>query len=93
MPEKPPKALTTPISHMPKRKRREPELNPTIGRSIVAAIADGNFPGTAARLAGVSLGTLQAWLARGEKANSPMRTSRKRFAKPRPSAKLGRCGI
>ena len=71
MPEKPPKALTTPISHMPKRKRREPELTTTIGRTIVAAIEHGNFPGTAARLAGVSLGTLQAWLARGEKGEQP----------------------
>jgi hypothetical protein len=56
---------------MPKRKRREPELSTTIGRTIVAAIEHGNFPGTAARLAGVSLGTLQAWLARGEAGEQP----------------------
>ncbi len=54
-----------------KRKRREPELSTTIGRTIVAAIEHGNFPGTAARLAGVSLGTLNKWLDRGEAGEQP----------------------
>jgi hypothetical protein len=51
---------------MPKRKRREPELSTTIGRTIVAAISTGNFPTVACRLAGISPVTLEKWLARGE---------------------------
>jgi hypothetical protein len=44
-----------------------PELTVQVGRAIVAAIAAGNFPRVAARLAGVSMATLEKWLERGDK--------------------------
>src|ERR1019366_6148350 len=47
------------------------KLTVEVGRAIVAAIAAGNFPSVAARLAGVSIGTLERWLERGDKGEQP----------------------
>ena len=42
-----------------------------VGRTIVGAIAAGNFPSVACRLAGVNLLTLERWLERGDKGEQP----------------------
>ena len=74
---------------MPKHKRREPELTTTIGRSIVSAIADGNFPGTAARLAGISLSTLNEWLIRGERGLQPYKDFAEAFRQAEAECEAG----
>jgi hypothetical protein len=53
------------------RKRAAPELTVEIGRTIVAAIAAGNFPSVSARIAGIKPGTLTKWLERGDQGEQP----------------------
>ncbi len=53
------------------KKSRGPKLTPALGRAIVAAIAAGNFPGVAARLAGVGTVTVANWLKLGDQGKRP----------------------
>ena len=61
------------VETSPKKRRRgqRVELTVEIGRTIVSAIAAGNFPSVACRLAGVGLATLDGWLKKGEQGKQP----------------------
>ena len=55
-----------------KRKTDRSELTVEIGRTIIVAMAAGNFPSVAARIAGIKPSTLRKWLARGDKGEQPL---------------------
>jgi hypothetical protein len=63
-----------------------------VGRAIVGAVAAGNFPAVAARLSGISPGTLSKWLERGEESEQPYRDFAEGIPQRRGDARI-RSGV